>query len=456
MPGYLSAFLIPLHGFVSESINGAFTPKYSAQRETEPHRAAALFSGLYTVLLLISIIVAIGLFVGADLWVAALAPGFDAERRQVATAMLQVLALALPAYVVSGLFASVDLAMGRGGLSASRASIQSLGLILGTLAAMWLGKPNMIAVGFVTSFAVLFIIGRRVILDEGLTLRLVWFLSPEIKSALIEIFKAFRILIWIPIAFQINGIIERRVASLVSEDAMVAVDYARFITETLIILVAMPFGLAGLSTMASMNVEAFRKAKILAFRALLYVGIPLSALLYVNANLIVAIIFERGAFGSHSVDVTAQILSGMAIGIWGQLLGYAGAKFMSARGQNTGALIASLLGVAFSVTTLLFGQSSFGISVLGAAAALQGLVFGSFILWRMEVFRELGLEIFSLILIAISYVFSAEILINFNQKNIWSSVSFAILFWAIFFIALPWHRRTAIEAISLIKNKNKI
>ena len=36
-----SAFLIPLHGFVSESINGAFTPKYSAQRETEPHRAAA-------------------------------------------------------------------------------------------------------------------------------------------------------------------------------------------------------------------------------------------------------------------------------------------------------------------------------------------------------------------------------------------------------------------------------
>ena len=321
---------------------------------------------------------------------------------------------------------------------------------------MWLGKPNMIAVGFVTSFAVLFIIGRRVILDEGLTLRLVWFLSPEIKSALIEIFKAFRILIWIPIAFQINGIIERRVASLVSEDAMVAVDYARFITETLIILVAMPFGLAGLSTMASMNVEAFRKAKILAFRALLYVGIPLSALLYVNANLIVAIIFERGAFGSHSVDVTAQILSGMAIGIWGQLLGYAGAKFMSARGQNTGALIASLLGVAFSVTTLLFGQSSFGISVLGAAAALQGLVFGSFILWRMEVFRELGLEIFSLILIAISYVFSAEILINFNQKNIWSSVSFAILFWAIFFIALPWHRRTAIEAISLIKNKNKI
>lgn len=446
-----SAFLIPLHGFVSESINGAFTPKYSAQRETEPHRAAALFSGLYTVLLLISIIVAIGLFVGADLWVAALAPGFDAERRQVATAMLQVLALALPAYVVSGLFASVDLAMGKGGLSAARASLQSLGLILGTLSASWLGMPSLIALGFVLAYLAFAFVGGRVVVGAGLNLRPVTRLTPEIRKGLLDLFKVFRVLIWIPIAFQVNGIIERRVASLVSLDAMAAVDYARFITETLIILVAMPFGLAGLSTMSGMDDATFSRAKLQAFRALLYVGLPLSALLYANATLVISVVFERGAFGAGSVAVTAQILSGMAVGIWGQLLGYAGAKFLSARGRNAGALVASLAGITCSVAILLICQSLLGTAVLGAAAAAQGIVFGAFILWRLEVLRDLGVELLSLTSLALIYCFVVSPLQQGLAASLWLNAVSAITFWAISLFGLPWHRNTLMKARSLLK-----
>jgi len=446
-----SAFLIPLHGFVSESINGAFTPQYAAQRETAPQRASALFSGLYTVLLVVSILVAIGLFAGAEIWVSLLAPGFDPDRRQVATTMLQVLALALPAYVVSGLFASVDLAWGRGTLSAARASLQSLGLIVGTLAASWLGMPSLIALGFVAAYLIFAFMGGRVALGAGLSLRPVWRLTPEIRQGLVDLFKVFRVLIWIPIAFQINGVIERRVASLVSPDAMAAVDYARFITETLIILVAMPFGLAGLSTMASMDDAAFRQAKLGAFRALLYVGLPLSALLVANATLVISVVFERGAFGAGSVAVTAQILSGMAIGIWGQLLGYAGAKFLSARGQNAGALIASLAGVACSVAILLLGQSSLGTAVLGVAAAAQGIVFGAFVLWRLGVVRELAGELSSLLVLALLYCAVVAPMLHDAAPNLWLNALVALVFWLVALIALPWHRRSVMQARSLLK-----
>jgi putative peptidoglycan lipid II flippase len=448
-----SAFLIPLHGFVSETINSGFTPQYAAQRRTEPHSAAALFSGLYTVLLLLSVCVAVALFVWAPLWVAALAPGFDAERSRIATTMLQILAVALPAYVISGLFASVDLAMGRGSLSASRASLQSIGLIVGTFAASWFGMPSLIAVGFVASFIVLFFIGRRVILSEGLSLCVVLALSPEIKIAMIRLFKVVGVLIWIPIAFQVNSVIERRVASLVSTDAMAAVDYARFVTETLIILVAMPFGLAGLSTMASMSEVELREAQLRAFRVLLYVGIPLSALLHANAPMVVELVFERGAFGASSVAVTTQILSGMAIGIWGQLLGYAGAKFLSARGRNASALTASLAGVTCSISILLLAQTALGVSVLGIAAAAQSIVFGTFVLWQLKAIRELGLELFSLLALALIYVVVLMSVFDWSPHNYWLNTVFSLVFWLLALCSLPWHRRTLIKAFSLVWSK---
>lgn len=448
-----SAFLIPLHGFVSETINGGFTPQYAAHRHTEPARAKALFSGLYTVLLTVSTLVAAFIFLAAQHWVVALAPGFDAERVQVATTMLQILALALPAYVVSGLFASVDLAMGRGGLNASRASLQSIGLIAGTLAAFWFETPGLIAVGFVAAYFVFYWVGARVVLQEDLSLRPVWKLTPEIRDAMTQLFKVVRVLIWIPIAFQVNAVIERRVASLVSVDAMAAIDYARFATDTLVILVAMPVGLAGLSTMAAMDEASFRRTKLRAFRALLYVGIPLSAMLHANAAVVVSLAFERGAFGAGSVATTAQILSGMAIGIWGQLLGYAGAKFLTARGRNTGALGASLAGLACSVLILLTGQSALGSGVLGFAAAAQGVVFGGFILWQLRVFQALRTELLSLVLLALGYVFVLGVAWPALNTHIWWNAIFSIAFWPLALLALPWHRTKIQQGLTLIRSR---
>lgn len=442
-----SAFLIPLHGIVSETINGGFTPKYAAYSAKDRASAKALFTGLYTLLAAVSLLVAIILFAKADTFVAALAPGFDPERRGHAVNMLRILAISLPAYVISGLFASVDLAMGRGNLNASRASLQSLGLITGALAASWLDMPSFIAVGFVAAYYIFLAIGARTVYSEGLPLKIAFSFTPEIKSTLLDLFRVVRVLIWIPIAFLINAVIERRTASIVSPDAMAALDYARFITETLTVIIAMPFGLAGLASMSKMNELEFDALKVKVLRSLMYVGIPISAIIFANSNEIIYILFMRGAFGENSVVVTSQILEGMAIGIWAQLIGYAGAKFLIARGQNRDALVASLGGLLLSVTILLSSSKLLSINVLGVAASAQGIVFGIYVMWRLGALRSVGLELVVLILSTAIYVAALWLLKQTTQSSFFIPIVITFLFWPLWFLFIPLHRKKIREII---------
>jgi putative peptidoglycan lipid II flippase len=444
-----SAFLIPLHGIFSETIAGGFTPRYATDRIAAPGRAAALFSGLYSLLLIASVAVAVALFAGAPLWVRILAPGFDPERAETAVLMLRILSLALPAYAVFGLFASVDLAAGRGALSAMRASLQSIGLILGTLSAYVFSMPSLVAVGFVLAYVSLAIVGSRTVRADGLSLGFASLRSsrPEVLASLGRLGKVVGVLVWIPIAFQINSVVEKRVASIVSVDAMAAVDYARFVSETLVILAAVPFGLAGLSTLGTMDRGAAELAQIRSFRALLYVGVPLSAFLFLNAHAFVELVFARGAFGQNSIDATGSIMAGMAVGVWGQLVGYAGVKFLSARGRNLAALSASLAGVFASVVVLVSLQSTLGVSVLGFAAGVQGVVFGVVAAVMLSAVRPLAVEAASLTALTALYTVLSE----FADQTIKPGFALVFLIWGAFWAAslllLPWHRRGAVDSM---------
>lgn len=450
-----SAFLIPLHGIVSETIAGGFTPRYATDRIAAPGRAAALYSGLYALLLTASIAVAVALFLGAPLWVRMLAPGFDPARAETAVLMLQTLSLALPAYAVFGLFASVDLVAGRGALSAMRASLQSIGLIVGTVSAYVFAMPSLIAVGFVLAYVVLAVLGSRVVRAEGLSLGFAALRDSraEVSASLARLGKVVGVLIWIPIAFQVNAVVEKRVASLVSADAMAAVDYARFISETLVVLAAVPFGLAGLSSLGSMDRGAAAHAQIRSFRALLYVGVPLSAFLCFNAHAFVAVVFARGAFDLNSIDVTGTIMSGMAVGIWGQLIGYAGAKFLSAHGRNLAALSASLAGVLASVAVLGLLQSTLGVSVLGVAAGVQGIVFGAAVAALLSAIRPLAVETASLIALAALYAALNEFVEKSVNPGFVLICALAGVFWAASLLALPWHRRGLMDCLSRLRRE---
>jgi putative peptidoglycan lipid II flippase len=223
-------------------------------------------------------------------------------------------------------------------------------------------------------------------------------------EALQGVWRAVRILLLVPALIQVHLVIERRVASIVDADAVAALDYARFVTDTSVLLLAMPLGVAGLGAMAQLSEVRFRELAVRALRPLLYAGVPLSLAAALHAETIVRVIYARGAFDSDSVAATAAILRWSAPGIWGLLAGYAGAKFLSARGGNV--RVMGLYAVAFgsnaAINLLLYPY--LGVATLGFGAAANGVVFGLLVMGALGVFRECRRDLVTLAVLAAAYL----------------------------------------------------
>jgi putative peptidoglycan lipid II flippase len=436
-----SAFLIPLQGLVSEAINSAFIPLFAAERVRDRNHAAAIFNAMHLALAAISIVVAVALFAFAAEVVRFLAPGFDASRLATACTLLRGLSCAMPLYILSALYGAVQLAAGGGQLLAARASLQSLGLLAGASLAWYLQAPIWLAAGFFIAYLYLSATGMRFVLAQGLPMSPRRAFNRESAQALNKLWRIFRILIWIPIAIQLNSVVERQTASVTDVHAMAALDYAKFINETLIILLAMPFGLAGLSGLAHVEADEARALQVRALRMLLYAGVPLGAAIQVHSLTIVQVLFQRGAFGVESSQVTSTILETQALGIWAQLIGYAGTKFLAARGQARLALVATALGVGVSIATLLLGAQAFGPRVLGLASAAQGFVFGMTVLWLLGVLKALSADMVTLALVASAYLGLMAAASRYGTTNVFLLVPLTLAYWGIALAAMPGSRR---------------
>ena len=138
-----AAFLIPLHGFLSETFGAGFTPEYARNRVQDVRRARALFAAMHAIALIVSALVGAAVaFFAAD-WVRLLAPGFNSSTAALTTRMVQWMALAMPLYALTNLYASAQLASGKASVASARASAQSIGLIVGALLIWRSGDPLM-------------------------------------------------------------------------------------------------------------------------------------------------------------------------------------------------------------------------------------------------------------------------------------------------------------------------
>jgi peptidoglycan biosynthesis protein MviN/MurJ (putative lipid II flippase) len=391
-----AAFLIPLNGVLSDAFSGGFTPAYARSGMAGSSSGRALFAGTHVAVLAVALAVTALLAVLATEWVRFLAPGFDAATVRTTARMVTVLALAAPFYALASLYAAVGIAGGDAALAAARAAWQNAGVLAGTVLAWWSGEPACIAAGFCAAYALVALRGVRSARALGLPLvprRGEW---GAALAMLATVSRSVRVLLFVPLLIQIHLVVERRVASLVSADAVAALDYARFLTDTAVLLVAMPFGLAGLGAMATLGEARFRDLAAQSLRILLYVGVPLSLAVALHAETIVRLVYARGAFAAESVATTTAILRFSAPGIWGALVGYAGAKFLSARGANVRAIgvYAAAFGANVALNLLLYRR--FGAVALGVAGAANGVLFGLLIVRALGLFARLRRDLFTL------------------------------------------------------------
>lgn len=441
-----AAFLIPLHGFFSETFNAGFTPAYARTRHSDEARSRVLFAAMHAVVLGVSLSVGALVLLAAAQWVRVLAPGFDAATARLAAQMVAVLALTMPFYALTGLYAAAQLAAGDARMTAARAAAQNVGLIGGTALAWWLGEPVLIAAGFLAAYVALAGFGLRAMLARGLELwprRGEWPLARELLGG---VWKAVRVLLLVPVLLQVHFVVERRVASLVSDGAVAALDYARFLSDTAVLLLAVPFGLAGLGAMATMTDARFRSTARRSLRMLLYAGLPVSLAAAVHGETIVRAVFARGAFDAESVAATAAILQWLAIGLWAQLVGYAGAKFLSARNGNTRLIGVYAAAVACNVALNLALYPLVGTAALGISAAAYGLVFGVLVLKCLGLLAPLAKDLATAGALAGAYALAWVLAPAELVTHAWLPLAAFALYWATAAAVVPRCRSVVQQA----------
>jgi putative peptidoglycan lipid II flippase len=374
----LSATLIPVQFFTADALSAGFLPLYIQYRRDNPPMALALYRSVRLLLASMSVLLVVALFVGRGAWLRILGPGLDTDTAGIATAMLEIAALGVPFLVLYSLHTLVALAHDDVRLINLRASVQSLGLIGATLAAYLSGDVTLLAWGFTAPYVLLWCWGtfrvRRCGYLGGDRAALAAPAREDYKVALSMFWRRLRPLLLIPVILQGSIAVERAVGSLLGVEVVAATEYARFVVDSCMALLAAPLGLAGLASFSKMRSDDVAAGLRRLVPPVLFLTVPLSMMLCINSTPIVSLLYARGQFDERAVRTTSLLLLGFGLGIWAHVIGHTLVKVLNARGANL--RVAIIMAMTF-LTAMILNLSLYrywGAFTLGAAASIGGLI----------------------------------------------------------------------------------
>jgi peptidoglycan biosynthesis protein MviN/MurJ (putative lipid II flippase) len=384
-----AATLIPTNLAANDSLSSAFLPLHGRMRRETPSDADAFYYTLQRALFVVTAGIAVALFFSASWVTAVLAPGLGPDVRRTAAQMICVMAFGIPLFVNGSMNSYLALSLGRYRPTSLRSSIQNVGLLGGVAAAAITRDGIYLAWGFTGGcaaycmFAFVYARRRHMVVNNN-----AWLGWRESRRILKPFFTLMRGLLLIPLVIQGNEALERVVASFLGPQTVAATEFANFVADTFVTLIAVPLALAGMSSMSGEvdpQTAARRRATSLT-PALLLVGLPISLLLSMRARGAVGVLYERGHFDAASAAATATVLTGFAIGLWAQLLGYVYTKLYSATFQvrrlvrtTCGGVAAAMATMALAIPTrhpifIGLGGTAYGIVVTGVAASQMGVL----------------------------------------------------------------------------------
>lgn len=399
-----TAMLMPVELFLTNSLEAGFVPLYVRYAKDDPKRAQAFLSGVMMLFLLLAAAIFLFLLFGSFWWVGVLAPGMDATSKVLTASMLRVMALAVPLYILGMSLSYLEMAYGKYIAASFRSTVQSFGLIVGALLAFYLKVPVFLAWGFTWAYGayLLWILAR--LWNSGILhwpAGLSWSL---IKETLEAFWRCVRPVLFVPLLIQGDIAVERVVASLLGIGVIAALDYAKFITETGVILVAAPLGMVGLSTLSGLDPDLVRQKVGQIANVVLILTIPISVfILYYHTSIINAI-YARGAFDQESAAITAKILFGLSIGLWAQLLSYYFIRILNAQLRNIEVLLYISISTFLDIGVKLLLYKDLGPMILGLSFSVGSIVLFLFTTNALRLGRILRLSLLWMIIGTIFYI----------------------------------------------------
>jgi putative peptidoglycan lipid II flippase len=347
--GALTAVLIPLAFLQNESVPAIMIPMH---REAMARDDAPRSLGALTIVVgLVAAVIMVVIQLLGEWWVDAMVGGFTDEGRRLTLHFVRMMSLGMPASAILNVLAAGEIALGRTRLTNIRASILNIAVLAGIGLLVVTGDSYTLACSFTLAFNALAVWGlfslwrQGVISFTGLTVGM-------IADKGRDFFRRLRVLLAVPFAEQANVWVERLTASRLTIGAVASLDYARSLTESALLLISQPVGMAVLSNHAPKNIHAQIEQLL---RPLLALTLPASAFLLVFATDIVRLVYFRGAFGDEALLLTSHALRGSAFGVWAATLGWILIRLLNGAGRNGVAAVILVTGylvnMAFNALT---------------------------------------------------------------------------------------------------------
>jgi len=448
--GALSATFIPTNFFTAESLNAVFIPLYK-KYEKDSKQSAINYSWIMFILLgTISFIIAYALYISASSWVSLLVPGFSSDAKDMTVYFVKIMAVGIPFYVLCSVISYYEISNNQYLMTSIRPTVQSIGLILGALLAYYYKYIGFLSWGFTGAYIFLFLQGVYNLFRK----KLVYYpqLSySEVKRICKDFWKAFRPLLLLPIVLQGNIIIERRIASLIDTDVIPSLDYARFITETGVVLLAFPVGLVGLSRLSGTSREHVKESLQKIIPMLLMITVPVSAYLVVHSYEIIDLLYSRGVFNENSTKVTGYLLMGLSIGLWAQVIAYVLQKVLNSQLKNGFVLFSITVSILVNVVFNLLFYKILGSLTVGIGASLYGITLMVATACKLNI---MGLILKYLLLMSPCILIGTFIgLIENNGHTYHQILSLVIsaVLWITYYMVVPAFKKEVIFLVNYIK-----
>lgn len=453
-----TAFLFPTHALVGDSLGAGLLPLYRSMQADGKghHHALTLAATIYA--LIFSLLSMILLYAFAHMVTQVIAPGASANALQLATVLLRIMSLALPFYIIGYLLSYVEAAHGAFGAIAWRPLAFNLGAILGAALAVLTHKDHWLATGLVIGHVIFFAwtVHKLRGLDGGFPK------ERQSTALLILVSKRFARntlpLLALPMLAQGNILTERIVSSWLGTAVIPSVDYARFVSETIIQLVAFPLGILTMASYGGKTVAESIKHVCQVSSAIIIMCAPVAVFLSQNATQVVTLIFARGQFGPEAIELTSEILRWFAASLAISVTAYYFIKAMNAQLRNRESLLITLCAVTVNVAINVTLWRHVGVHAIGLGAVAYSVVLFSLCVARLGIWRQIAP-----LLGWVTLCSAAQALVTWKlvsalteYQGLAASACAAAAIWLVAMRKIPALREAAAPALTKIPILNKL
>ncbi len=335
---FLIAFLLPLFfiNVLADSFSAAMMPTYIHTRDSAGLLAAnQLFSSILMIGALFLVIATIGIGLLAPVLLPLLGSGFDKANLALSLSLFYWL---LPVLLLTGIARLYSMAMNASERFAAVALLPAVTpvcavIFLVSMADKW-GIHALAAgtlLGSLAELAILAMLAKK----RDIPLLPRWYGMSEELGAVVGQYGPV-----VASALLMSGtvLVDQTMAAMLAPGSLAALNYANKVIAVIMGVGAMAIGtviLPYFSRMISVNDwDGVKNTFNTYARLILIVSIPLSAVLFLLAEPIVKILFERGEFSVEDTQLVGQVLSFYALQIPFYVLGILSVRLISSIKEN--------------------------------------------------------------------------------------------------------------------------